>query len=174
MLIELLILSVLLKQESTIYKIRKIINKSFSLFCRTSLGSIYPSLQKLNKNNYVKVKNSMSSGGQKSSLYSITPKGKKHFETLMLEELPQNPPAALQLVDIKTILLPILKEQERKEVIDILKNYYRNRLLEIDLFKDEQEASISDNSSKINNDYLRLCSEQVKEKISWLEFQKLV
>ncbi len=170
MLIELLVLSVLLNQECTIYKIRKNINKYFSLFCSASMGSIHPALQKLSENDYVSVKKSMSKGGQKSSVYSITAKGRKYFSSLMQEDLPQNPSAALQLADIKIMLLSRLKKAEKDAVIEELKTFYQNRLLDFENFRQDIE---DDDIKNLNLDYIKHCLGMVSEKINWLKFQNL-
>ena len=98
-MIELLILIVLLDEKSSIYGIKKKIESLFSLFLKTSFGSLYPALKKLEKNGHITVKTQLSSGGQKKSTYSITNKGKEHFKHLMFEELPANPVAANQIVN---------------------------------------------------------------------------
>jgi|GEM_PF-1889890 len=173
MLIELLILSVLLNQESTIYKIRKNINKYFFLFCTTSMGSIHPALERLYENKFVNVKKSMSPGGQKSSMYSITPKGKKYFEILMTEELPRNPSVASQLVHMKIMLLPLLSKALKTKTIKILKDYYETKLLDFKNFYEnckEEEGSIKKN---LNNDYIKHCINSISEEINWLNFQDL-
>lgn len=173
MLIELLILSVLLNQECTIYKIRKFINKYFSLFCSASMGSIHPALQKLHESKYVNVKKSMSTGGQKSSVYSITPKGKKYFETLMQGEVPQNPPAASQLVNIKIMLLPHLEKPERKQVIKGLKDYYQNRLLDFENFQHDCSAEDGAELKNLDLNYIKHYINVISEEIEWLKMQEL-
>ncbi len=173
MLIELLVLSVLLNQECTIYKIRKNVDKYFFLFCSTSMGSIYPALQKLDENNYVSVKKSMSRGGQKSSVYSITAKGRKYFDFLMQEELPRNPPAALQLASVKIMLLPLLKKPEKSTVLQELKNYYQSRLLDFENFQEDLKTGNSPEFKNLNTDYIKYCIDAISDEINWLKFQDL-
>ncbi len=173
MLNELLVLSVLLNQECTIYKIRKIINKYFFVFCRPSFGSICPTLDKLLENKYVKVKKSMSPGGQKSSLYSITTGGKKYFAALMREELPQNPPAAEQLANVKIMLLSQLAKPQKLQVLSILKDYYQSRLLDFENFSQELKDNEKTELKNIGTGFIKYNIDSISEKLNWVEFQEL-
>jgi DNA-binding PadR family transcriptional regulator len=168
MLTELLILFVLLNQECTIYKIRKSINKYFSLFHSTSMGSIHPALKKFHAQNYVSVKKSMSKGGQRSSVYSVTDEGRKYFETLMLEDLPENPAAAAQFAKIKMFLLSTLEKPVRKSAIANLKDYYRDRLLDFENFREDYKSV-----ENLSMGYIKHCIDSISEEINWLNFQEL-
>ena len=171
MLTELLILFVLLDQECTIYKIRKNIDKYFSLFHSASMGAIHPALQKLHANKCVNLKKLMSKGGQKSSIYSVTKNGRKYFKELMLEGLPENPSLSAQLAKIKALLLPQLEKSLKNSVISNLKDYYQNKLLDFENFQEEYKAG--QNTGNININYIKQRINHITEEIDWLNFQEL-
>jgi len=171
MLTELFALFVLLNQESTIYKIRKNIKKYFYLFHNSSLGAVQPALKKLYAGNYVSLKKLMSSGGQKSSIYTITPQGKKYFEQLILQDLPENPATSNQIAKIKVLLLPLLKKELKVEAIQSLKTYYSNKLLD---FEDYMANFENPDFQRINKDYIKRCMDEITEELNWLKFQELV
>ena len=126
---ELLILAILLNGEFTIYKIKQKIENNFSVFLSASFGSIHPAMKKLEKNGYISAKRKMSSGGQKSSTYSITVEGKEHFKNLMTSEITESPTYSNQLINIKMMLLDLLDENLRKDTINLIKKYYEIHLL---------------------------------------------
>ena len=78
-MIEILILYVLNKRERTLYSIRKDIIEIFGTFTKPSIGTIYPALKRLLKEDAVSVYDKMSEGGKKSTYYSITKAGYKSF-----------------------------------------------------------------------------------------------
>ncbi len=171
MLTELLILFILLEQECTIYKIKKNMDKYFSLFHSASMGAIHPVLQKLHANKCVSLKKLMSKGGQKSSIYSITKNGREYFEKIMLEDLPENPSLSAQLAKIKILLLPLLEKSLRISAIGILKDYYQNKLLDFENFQEDYKTG--KNAENINTDYLKQRINHIAEEINWLNFQEL-
>lgn len=123
-MIELLTLAILLEQKCTIYKIKQCIEKKYGLFLNTSFGSVYPAIKKLELQKCVSVRKSVSQGGQRSSVYSITQSGKDYFMQLMMENLPENPNVSNQLINIRLMLLCNLdkdaKDIVKKSIIDHL------------------------------------------------------
>lgn len=142
---ELLILAILLNSEHTIYKIKQKIENNFSLFLSASFGSIHPAMKKLEKNGFISAKRKISSGGQKSSAYFITAKGKEHFNALMTSEITESPMYSNQLINIKMMLLDLLDENLRKETINLIKKYYEIHLLNArDLFETLKNMQINE------------------------------
>ncbi len=123
-MIELLVLYILLEEKSSIYGIKQKIDKQLSLFLKISFGSIHPALKKLEENKYISLKTQLSPGGQKRSTYSITEKGKEYFNRLILEDLPDNPALASQLIKIKIFALSNISPKIRDQVQKSILQYY--------------------------------------------------
>jgi len=123
-MIELLILIVLQEEKCTIYKIRQNIERKYGFFLNVSFGAIHPAVIKLEKQKFLSVKKSISSGGQRSSVYSITNSGKAYFIELMLADLPDNVLQADQVINIKLMYINNLDDEHRnavkKTIIDYL------------------------------------------------------
>jgi len=116
---------------------------------------------------YVKVRKSMSKGGQKSSRYSITQEGGKHFERLIVKELPANPVLAQQLANIKALLLGEVEKPTRSRAIKVLKDYYKGVLADLKDF-------LADNASEsLNREFIKHEISVIDEKIKNLSFQDL-
>ena len=158
---ELLILAVLVKEKNTIYGIRQKIKDIFSIFFLISFGSIHPTLKKLHENRFVTVKTKLSSGGQKSSVYSITPSGIERFKSLMLDDLPENPSQSAQLINIKLMLLSYVDKDLQNIVINkILKNLETQKICIQQLLK---------NNDKIQEKLLRRVFDKILEDILWIK-----
>ena len=171
MLTELFVLFVLLNQENTIYKIRKNVKKYFSLFNNSSLGAIHPALEKLLAAKCVTLKKKMSKGGQRSSFYTITAKGKKYFKQLMTQDLPENPASASQIVKIKSLLLPELDKETKLEAIASIKSYYKNKLLDFEEYLGNCDSL---EFKGVNKDYIKRCMDELTGELNWLKFQELL
>jgi len=155
-MIELLTLVVLLEEKCTIYKIKQNIENKYGFFLNISFGSIYPAVKRLEENKYISVKKSISSGGQRSSLYSITNSGKDYFVDLMSEELPDNPLIASQLINIKIMSINKINKEQKDSVkktitnyLELKKIYSRNLILSTpDIFSDIELKYINYNIQK--------------------------
>jgi len=88
---EILILYVLNRYDSTIYRIGKIIDEQFFAHVKSSTGTISPALKRLENLGCVEYCEKMSDGGMLSKIYSITPTGKKHLVDLLLSFNSTNP-----------------------------------------------------------------------------------
>lgn len=130
-MIEFLILMILLDERSSIYEIKQKIEKDFSIFLNISFGSIHPALKRLEDKNYVTARKSISKGGQRKSSYSITQTGKEYFNSLMLEELPNNPSIADQLINIKLISLSKLPSESLNVVKSRIIEYLEDKINKI-------------------------------------------
>lgn len=84
-MIEILILYLLNRHDLTIYKLQSTIEELFFPFQKPSLGSIAPTLNKLNEKKFVSFVEKFSKGGLKSKTYSITPLGFSNLKKLLLE-----------------------------------------------------------------------------------------
>jgi len=162
---ELLILLILQENNCTIYKIRQDILSKYSIFFSVSLGSIYPALKKLEKKKYVNIRKKISQGGQRSSLYSITDEGKKYLNSLMIQDFPDNPCTANQLITIKLMSLSKF-DAEIKEIIKrkILK-YLQNQ---IDLAKNVVNR-VNNAEHELENKYIDYNIQKNFDLIKWIE-----
>ncbi|MDD3013939.1 MAG: PadR family transcriptional regulator [Candidatus Gastranaerophilales bacterium] len=122
-MIELLILQVLLDEKFTIYKIKQRIEKKYGFFLNISFGSIHPAVKRLENQKCIYAKKSVTEGGQRSSVYSITDSGKAYFIKLMLDDLPDNPSIAKQLINIKLLSFNKLEDKQKIKVKDSIINY---------------------------------------------------
>lgn len=136
-MIEILILYVINKREKTIYSIRKDIIEYFGTFTKPSVGTIYPALQRLLKENAVSVNDRMSEGGKKSSYYSITKKGYDYFRTLFFAETTDNPSLFYNQMQSRLATMGLLNIEERKQFIAEVSK-------KIDIFQFEIDNKLSD------------------------------
>jgi len=167
---DLLILAILLDYEYTIYKIKQKIENNFSIFLSASFGSIHPAVKKLEKNGFISAKKKLSSGGQKSSTYSITREGKEYFKKLMTAEITESPSYSNQLINIKIMLIDLLDENLQKITIDSIKKYYEIHLLNTkELIETLDEVKIKDKKNFFQIKFLKHYADKISREISWLQ-----
>lgn len=147
-MIEIVILYVLNKYDSTIYKVGKIIDELFFGYLKTSTGTINPALKRLEKMGCVEYREKMTDGGMLSKIYSITSAGKKHLaEVLQRIEL-TNPYHILNDAKIALYCSDILSVNE-------LLTFKENLLNHLELYKIKLERGLE-------NDYIQLNEVQRK------------
>lgn len=73
------LLGILMSGSFSGYEIKKAINYSIGFFWSEDYGSIYPELEKLEKNGFAKKEYIRQEKKPSKYIYSITEKGKKHF-----------------------------------------------------------------------------------------------
>jgi len=150
-MIELLILVTLIDEKSTIYRIRQNLEKKYGIFLNISFGSIHPAIKKLESKKLVSAKKSISQGGQRSSVYSITSTGKAYFTELMLDELPENPLLAGQLINIKLMSINYLKDEQKNIVKNSIINYLELRKISSKNLISGQDKNFDDLQIKFIN-----------------------
>ncbi len=116
-MIEILIIYVLSKHETTIYGIRKGIIDYFGIYTKPSVGAIYPALKKLLKENAVVVNERISEGGKKSSYYSLTKTSMKYLKKIFYSSLSENPSLFYTQLMVRICAFGILTSDERKKFI---------------------------------------------------------
>lgn len=107
-----IVLGFLMDGDLTGYQIKKKMEASTSYFFTTSLGSIYPALKKLEKNDLVEMSTQVKKG-RLQKVYSITPGGKTYFRNWL-----QSEPAAVKLkIDalLKIFFFSFLSETQREK-----------------------------------------------------------
>jgi len=165
-MIELLILGILLDGEKTIYKLKQTAKAEYSLLTGASFGSIHPALKKLEEGEFVSSKNKISKGGQKSSYFKITSKGKAKFEELMGCELPESLYSSHQIAGLKIIFLDKLDEEKQKTALSSIQNFYENLHLSIKL---QLEGEVSNKTSS-RYKFLKHYEEKISKEISFINF----
>ncbi len=110
-----IILGFLMEGNLTGYQIKKRMETSTSYFFTTSLGSIYPALKKLEKNEMVKMYEGVKKG-RLQKVYSITPKGKTSF----LEWLQSEPSASKLKIDalLRIFFFSFLSDTQREKQLE--------------------------------------------------------
>ncbi len=164
-MIELIILTVLQKSKNTIYGIKEEINRMFVPFLKVSFGSLHPALKKLEKDKYLSVKTVTSTGGKKRSVYSLTKEGRAYFNSLMLENLPENPSSADKLINIKLISLDFADETQHKVILDNIKNYLELLKIRIENVLKSEETQYG----KLQEKAVRFSIEEINAKIDFIK-----
>ena len=156
-MIEILILYVLHKREKTLYGIRKEITELFGFFTEPSIGTIYPALKRLLKEEAISFFERISEGGKKSSYYSMTPKGLICFKQFFFNVQRDNPSLFYTQLQARLATMGLLSPEERKEFLNELskktdiyqvdiENKLKDEFLEIDYY---QKALLNKNLSEI-------------------------
>lgn len=142
-MIEIVILYILNKYDSTIYKVGKLIDELFFGYLKTSTGTINPALKRLEKMGCVECSEKMSDGGMLSKIYSITQGGKKHLiEVLQRIEL-TNPYHIVNDAKIALYCSDILSINETLTFKENLLNY-------LELYKIKLERGLENEYIQLN------------------------
>ena len=142
-MIEIVILYILNKYDSTIYKVGKLIDELFFGYLKTSTGTINPALKRLEKMGCVECSEKMSDGGMLSKIYSITQGGKKHLiEVLQRIEL-TNPYHIVNDAKIALYCSDILSINETLAFKENLLNY-------LELYKIKLERGLENEYIQLN------------------------
>lgn len=121
-MIELLILYIVANREFTMYGIQKGIDSSFGVFTRPSFGALKPALRRLEFNDFITTRKTMSDGGKLSVFYLATKKGLQELKRLILEKLSDNPLQFISNAKIKLSCADFLDYEERKELFFEIKS----------------------------------------------------
>lgn len=124
---EIIILYILNKYDATIYRVAKNIDEFFFAYIKSSLGTVNPTLKKLEKCGCVTSIDKMSDGGMLSKIYSITPEGKKHLKDLLLSFKTTNPNHIINNVKVALNCSDVLSINEfiefKENILNILELY---------------------------------------------------
>lgn len=129
-MIDLLILYLLSKKVFTMYGIWKTISKEFSMFTLPSYGTIGPALKRLEADELVKSQRTMSSGGKRSTYYSLTDRGLEGLKFNLLSQIPDNPTYFLTSARVRLSCAGVLETSEQLELFKALKLKAENIMLE--------------------------------------------
>ena len=160
-MIEIVVLYILNKYDSTIYRVVKLIDEFFFAYLKTSTGSVSPALKRLEKIGCVTCSDKMSDGGMLSKIFSITPTGKKHLSDLLISFKEENP---YHIVNEAKLLLYCCDVLSINETIE----FKENLLNLLTLHKIKLEKGLE-------NEYISLNSTQKETiKITLSEVEKLI
>ncbi len=136
-MIEILILYTIHRRERTLYAIRKDIIDLFGTFTKPSIGTIYPALKRLMKENAVSVYEKISDGGKKFCYFSITPKGFDVFKKYFFDSQSDNPSLFYTQIQARFGTMGLLDTKDKKEFIE-------ESLRKIDVYQFELEKKLKD------------------------------
>ena len=160
-MIEIVILYLLNKYDSTIYRLTKIIDEFFFGYLKSSTGTINPALKRLESLGCVECTDKMTDGGMLSKTYSITQVGKTHLKEALLSFDVKNPAHILNEVKVVLYCSEFLS----------LKDYvvFKENILNIlELYKIKLEKGLK-------NDYIALNEMQKQTvEITLEEVEKLI
>ena len=153
---EIAILYILNKYDATIYRVAKIIDEFFFSCFKSSLGTINPTLKRLEKAGCVVSTDKMSEGGMLSKIYSITPEGKKHLTDLLLSFKSVNPYHILN--DTKAVLYcsDVLTSSEYAE-------FKENILNMLELHRIKLEKGLKNEYITLNNIQRKIAEHTLEE-----------
>ncbi len=155
-MIEILILYIIHKREKTIYSIRKDIIEIFGTFTKPSIGTIYPALKRLLKEKAVELNEITSSGGKKSSYYSITRHGYDYFKELFFNSASDNPSLFYNQLQARFGTMGLLKSEDRQKFItDFTKK--------MDIYQFEIENKLNDEFIELDYYQSQLLNRTLKE-----------
>lgn len=143
-----IILGLLLLQSRTIYQLRKRIDQGLNLMYSCSTGSIQAAIKRLLNSNYISF-SEINENGRQKKLYSITEKGKTHFNTWVNSYIENNTTKNPELA--KIYFMGFSNKENRiklleKHIADLKKTYFE---LE-QIIKDSETLSIT----SLENDIL--------------------
>mgnify|MGYP003571369010 CR=1 FL=1 len=116
-MIEILILYAVNKRERTLYSIRKDIIDLFGEFTKPSIGSLYPALKRLVKENAVNVYEKISEGGKKFCYFSMAENGHEVFKKYFFDLKSSNPSVFFNELYSRLAVLGMLETKYKKEFV---------------------------------------------------------
>ena len=155
-MIEIMTLYILLRYDTSIYRLKKIIEEYFFAYTKVSYGTISPALKRLEKMGCVEFSENMSKGGMKTKKYSITQTGKKHLINLLLTWENNNPYHILQEAKIILYCSDVLNTNEQTEFSENLLNI-------LELHKVKLEKGLKNEYISLNNLQINIIKNSIKE-----------
>lgn len=152
-----IILGLLLFKSLSIYEIKKAIDQTVSFFYSSSYGNIIPALKKLEKNEFVVVKENVVNGRNRKE-YTITDKGRFSFKDWLSKEIKIG-----KIQDEALLRLFFFTEIPETERVQLLEEYTKKleaKILELKTIENEARKM------KIDKKYL----EPFNYRVATLEF----
>lgn len=149
-MIEILILYILYKDKNTLYGIRKTIKNKFLHLNSATFGSIHPAMNRLIEKNLAKEEKTISSGGRKKNIYSITKNGQANLIMTLNADISLNINNLEKQISTKLACCDILNEPTKKNLYIKAIRYYEYRI------------AVFSKLLKNNDDYTELQAGQLK------------
>lgn len=128
-MIEILILYILFKEKNTLYGIRKVVKEKFLYLTSATFGSIHPAVTRLIEKNFIQEKKTVSDGGRKKHIYSITKDGKEHLLLSLKADFSLNSNNIEKQIGIKLACSDLLDEPSVKILYMKIVRYYEQRII---------------------------------------------
>lgn len=163
---ELFILGELMEESQSGYDLRNALQISLGRHRKVSYGVIYPLLEKLENEGFVKITN-VGSDGKNKKIASITKKGKERFFELM--KMPVL--SGAHNADIYLIKLDVMQHLTLNEQIQLLDQFYQEQK---DIMEDAQDAlqKLAEENSKDHwyaSKKFELRLQQANVSIEWIK-----
>ena len=164
-MIEILILYTIHRRERTLYAIRKDIIDLFGTFTKPSIGTIYPALKRLMKEDAVSVYEKISEGGKKFCYFSITPKGFDVFRKYFFDSQSDNPSLFYTQIQARFGTMGLLETKDKKEFI-------QESIKKIDIYQSELDKKLKDEYLELDYYQRQLLSRTMTELKSLKDYIK--
>lgn len=162
-MLELSILYLLKKQKLSLYAIKKNLDEKLPYLYSASMGSIYPLINKMEKEGLINQKTSYTKGGLKKKTVSITKKGEEVFLNRMMEDF-DCPMNHLELfVSAKITFSGLIEEEYRKTMFTKIINKLEEKKQILSLL--EKKQKISD----LQGNHIEFLIKQTGDYAKWLE-----
>ena len=127
-MIEILILYILYRETNTLYGIHKIIKERFLHLNSATFGSIHPAVARLLEKGFLQEKRTISNGGRKKNIYSITKSGQTQLLSSYDSEISFNLNNLEKQISTKLACADILDEATKKIFYLKIFRYYEHRI----------------------------------------------
>lgn len=139
-MIDLIILGLLLDTELHGYQLKQKADKFLAGFYEVSYGTLYPKFKKLEAQEYIKSRSSVTNGGQERIFYNITKPGRDYFNLLM-EEIPKETfPLQWLRFKIKLLFFSHIDKDFSQRLIDQMKKALEQEIDSIELILETENG----------------------------------
>ncbi|MEN8904629.1 MAG: PadR family transcriptional regulator [Clostridiales bacterium] len=142
------VLGVLSIMSGSGYDIKKFCDKTIKHFWNENFGHIYPVLSKLEKDEFIKIKDINSDNNRNKKIYEITDKGKNEFKKWLLEPVDFKPPRSELLLKIS-----FGNQMGKSKILYILENTRKKYIEKIEIYKLLEKPYLKDEAAKKDKQY---------------------
>lgn len=128
-MIEALILYILYKEANTLYGVRKAIKERFLHINSGTFGSIHPAVARLIKKGFLQEEKTISKGGRRKNIYSITKTGQNYLVEILKADFSAQMNNLEKQISTKLACCDILGEQDKKDFYKKVIRYYEHKVL---------------------------------------------
>ena len=162
-MLELSILYLLKKQKLSLYAIKKNLDEKLPYLYSASMGSIYPLINKMEKDGLINQKVSYTKGGLKKKTVSITKKGEEVFFNRMMEDF-DCPMNHLELfVSAKITFSGLIEEEYRKTMFTKIINKLEEKKQILSLLLKKQKLN------EFQGGHIEFLIRHTDSYVKWLE-----